>query len=74
LVWELEPIYEADFLGFSYGFRPNRSQYRALDAVYMMVSFKNVSWVLDSDLKGFFDNIDHAYSRCVRIVVASYFN
>ena len=60
LVQVLEPIYEADFLGFSYGFRPNRSQHQALDAVYMMVSFKKVSWVLDADLKGFFDNIDHA--------------
>jgi RNA-directed DNA polymerase len=55
----LEPIYEADFLGFSYGFRSNRSQRQALDAVNMMVSFKKVSWVLDADLKGFFDNIDH---------------
>ena len=60
LVRVLEPIYEAEFLGFSYGFRPNRSQHQALDAVYMMVSFKKVSWVLDADLKGFFDNIDHA--------------
>jgi len=60
LVRVLEPIYEADFLGFSYGFRPNRSQHQALDAVYIMVSFKKVSWVLDADLKGFFDNIDHA--------------
>jgi RNA-directed DNA polymerase len=55
----LEPFYETDFLGFSYGFRSNRSQHQALDAVYMMVSFKKVSWVLDADLKGFFDNIDH---------------
>jgi RNA-directed DNA polymerase len=52
-------IYEADFLGFSYGLRPNRSQHQALDAVCMMVSFKKVSWVLDADLKGFFDNIGH---------------
>jgi len=59
LILVLEPIYEADFLGFSYGFRPNRIQHQALDAVYMMVSFKKVSWVLDADLKGFFDNIAH---------------
>jgi RNA-directed DNA polymerase len=59
LVRVLEPIYEADFLSFSYGFRPNRSQHQALDAVYMMVSFKKVSWVLDAYLKGVFDNIDH---------------
>jgi retron-type reverse transcriptase len=56
----LEPIYEAEFLGFSDGFRPNRSQHQALDAVHMMVSFKKNSWVLDADLKEFFDNIDHA--------------
>jgi group II intron reverse transcriptase/maturase len=61
LVQVLEPIYEADFLGFSYGFRPNRSQHQALDAVYMMVSFKKVSWVLDADLKGFFDSIVHTF-------------
>jgi RNA-directed DNA polymerase len=60
LVLALEPIYEADFLGFSYGFRPNRSQHQAVDAVYMMMSFKKVSWVLDADLKGIFNNIVHA--------------
>ncbi|MCE2597094.1 hypothetical protein K6Y31_20170 [Motilimonas cestriensis] len=37
VVWVLEAIYEQDFLGFSYGFRPNRSQHQALDAVYMAI-------------------------------------
>ncbi len=61
LVWVLEPIYESDFLGFSYGFRPGRNQHQALDAVYMAISTKKVSWVLDADLKGFFDTIDHQW-------------
>ena len=61
LVWVLEPIYESDFLGFSYGFRPGRNQHQALDAVYMAIAYKKVSWVLDADLKGFFDTIDHQW-------------
>ncbi|MEE8056426.1 MAG: reverse transcriptase domain-containing protein [Pseudomonadales bacterium] len=59
LVWVLETIYENDFLGLSYGFRPKRNQHRALDAVYMAITVKKVSWVLDADIQGFFDNIDH---------------
>ena len=59
--WLLEPIYEEDFLGFSYGFRPQRNQHKALDAVYMAVTRKKVSWILDADLKGFFDTIDHQW-------------
>jgi RNA-directed DNA polymerase len=59
LVWVLESIYEIDFVGFSYGFRPNRNQHGALDAVYMAITTKKVSWVLDADIQGFFDNINH---------------
>ena len=59
LVWVLESIYEADFLGFSYGFRPLRNQHRALDAVYVAISQRKVSWVLDADISKFFDTIDH---------------
>jgi len=59
LVWVLESIYEADFLGFSYGFRPRRNQHQALDAVYIALTQKKVSWVLDADIQGFFDHIDH---------------
>lgn len=61
IVWLLEPIYEEDFLGFSYGFRPKRNQHQALDAVYMAVTVKKVSWILDADLKGFFDRINHQW-------------
>lgn len=59
LVWVLESIYENDFLGFSYGFRPKRNQHQALDAVYMAITAKKVSWILDADIRGFFDNINH---------------
>lgn len=61
VVWLLEPIYESDFLGFSYGFRPKRNQHQALDAVYMATTTKKVSWILDADLKGFFDTINHEW-------------
>ncbi len=58
MVWVLESIYEQDFLGFSYGFRPKRNQHNALDALYVAISQKKVSYVLDADIKGFFDQID----------------
>ena len=61
MVWVLEAIYEADFLGFSYGFRPNRNQHKALDAVYVAITQKKVSWVLDVDISRFFDTIDHKW-------------
>jgi len=44
----IQSIYEADFLGFSYGFRPGRSQHNALDAIYVALTQKKISWVLDS--------------------------
>ena len=50
----MNAIYETDFLGFSYGFRPKRSQHRALDALYVGLLTKKVNWVLDIDIKGFF--------------------
>ena len=55
----MEAIYEEDFLGFSYGFRPDRSQHNALDAVSVGIKRKKVNWVLDADIRGFFDAIDH---------------
>jgi len=61
VMFVLEPIYEADFLGFSYGFRPNRNAHNALDAVHIAICQRKVSWVLDADLKGFFDNINHQW-------------
>lgn len=58
VVTVLNAIYEEDFRGFSYGFRPGRSQHQALDALYVALRRKKVSWVLDIDIKGFFDNLD----------------
>ncbi|HWU40011.1 MAG TPA: group II intron reverse transcriptase/maturase, partial [Candidatus Acidoferrum sp.] len=57
----LNAIYETDFLGFSYGFRPGRSQHQTLDALYTGLLTKKVNWVLDLDIKGFFDGISHEW-------------
>ena len=57
----LEQIYEEDFLGFSYGFRPRRSAHNALDALWVGIMHRKVNWVLDADIRGFFDNIDHGW-------------
>lgn len=57
----LEQIYEEDFLGFSYGFRPGRSCHNALDALWVGIAHRKVNWVLDADIRGFFDNIDHQW-------------
>jgi RNA-directed DNA polymerase len=54
-------IYEEDFLGFSYGFRPGRCQHNALDAVSVGITKRTVNWVLDADIRGFFDAIDHEW-------------
>jgi hypothetical protein len=61
VVTVLTPIYEANFLGFSYGFRPGRNQHQALDAVAVGIQKKRVNWVLDADIKAFFDTVDHAW-------------
>jgi RNA-directed DNA polymerase len=55
----LNAIYEQDFLGFSYGFRPGKSAHNALDAVSVGVSTKKVGWILDADIAKFFDTIEH---------------
>ena len=55
----LGAVYEEEFLGFSYGFRPGRSQHNALDAVTVGIEQRKISWVLDADIQGFFDTIDH---------------
>lgn len=55
----LNAIYEVDFLGFSYGFRPGRSQHNALDALWVGLMCRKVNWVLDADIRGFFDALDH---------------
>jgi hypothetical protein len=59
----LNQIYEVDFLGFSHGFRPNRSQHDALDALWVGLTARKVNWVLDADIRGFFDNIDHGWMQ-----------
>ena len=58
----LEPIYEREFVGFSYGYRPRRSAHGALNAVGVAISRKT-SWVLDADIRSFFDTIDHGWLR-----------
>ena len=55
----LNAIYEQDFLGFSYGFRPGRSAHHALDAVAVGVGTRKVNWILDADISKFFDTIEH---------------
>jgi RNA-directed DNA polymerase len=55
----LDQIYEQDFLGFSYGFRPGRSQHDALDALWVGIMRKKVNWVLDADIRDFFGSISH---------------
>ena len=57
----LNAIYETDFVGFSYGFRRGRSQHNALDALYAGLLTTRVNWVLDVDIRGFFDAIDHEW-------------
>jgi len=57
----LHAIDETGFLGFSYGFRPGRSQHNALDALYTGLLTRRVNWVLDTDIRGFFDAIDHGW-------------
>ncbi len=57
----LNQIYEETFPGFSYGFRPGRHQHNALDAIWAGIMRRKVSWVLDADIKGFFDAIDHRW-------------
>jgi group II intron reverse transcriptase/maturase len=57
----LNAVYEVDFLGYSYGFRPGRSQHEALDAVTVGIERRKVNWVLDADIRGFFDAIVHEW-------------
>ena len=57
----LEEIFEAEFVGLSYGFRPGRSAHDALDALWVGVMGRRINWVLDCDIRGFFDAIDHGW-------------
>lgn len=57
----LNMIYETDFKGFSYGFRPGRSQHKALDALWVAITERKVNWVLDADIRSFFDTLEHEW-------------
>jgi RNA-directed DNA polymerase len=58
----LNQIYEVDFKGFSYGFRPGRNPHQALDALTVGIQRKRVNWILDADIRGFFDNLSHEWT------------
>ncbi len=57
----LSAIYEVDFLGFSYGFRPGRNPHQALSALHTAIMSQHVNWVLDADIRSFFDSVDHEW-------------
>jgi group II intron reverse transcriptase/maturase len=57
----LQAIYEVDFMSFSYGFRPKRKQHDALDALAAAITTKKVNWVLDADIRAYFDSISHEW-------------
>jgi RNA-directed DNA polymerase len=57
----LNAIYEEDFLGFSYGFRPERGQHDALDALVVGITTKKVNFILDADIRCYFDSVNHAW-------------
>ncbi len=57
----LNQVYEVDFRGFSYGFRPGRSPHQALDALNVGIQRRRVNWILDADIRGFFDNLSHEW-------------
>ena len=58
----LNQIYEVDFRGFSYGFRPGRSPHQALDALSVGIQRKRVNWILDADIRSFFDRMSHEWT------------
>jgi RNA-directed DNA polymerase len=57
----LTPIYESEFLGFSYGFRPKRNQHQALDALAFGIGKRRINWVLDCDVQSFFDKVSREW-------------
>jgi len=57
----LNALYEEDFLGFSYGFRPGHSQHQALDALWVALTSQHVNYIVDADIRGFFDNLSHEW-------------
>jgi group II intron reverse transcriptase/maturase len=61
MVQVLNAIWEEDFEGFSYGFRPGRNQHQALDALYVGITWKKVNFIVDLDIRSFFDKVDHEW-------------
>src|SRR3954464_4976650 len=61
VVMLLTPVFEAEFLGFSYGFRPGRSQHDALDALAYGIKTRKVNWILDADVRSFFDTLSREW-------------
>jgi hypothetical protein len=70
VVMILNQIYEEDFLGFCYGFRPGRSQHDALDALTVGIERKRVNWVLDADIRGFLDRVPYCPLVIEKVVAA----
>jgi len=66
VVYVLNAIYEPDFMGFSYGFRPGRGQHDALDAIQAALYRKKINWVLDADIRKFFDSMSHEWIRVIQ--------
>lgn len=62
----LSSVYEVDFLGFSYGFRPGRNPHMALDALHTAIMSQRVNWVLDADIRNFFDSVDQCRKMLAR--------
>jgi retron-type reverse transcriptase len=62
VVTVLEAVYEEDFVGFSYGFWPGRGQHDALDALHVGILRRRVNWVLDANIRGFFDAMSHSWT------------
>jgi group II intron reverse transcriptase/maturase len=57
----MNAVYETDFCRFSYGYRPGKGQHHCLDALHVALQTRKVSWILDADIRGFFDNLDHEW-------------
>ena len=71
ITWILESIYEQDFLDCSYGFRPERNCHQALKQLHDLITFQPVNHIVEADIKGFFDNVDHdKLMDCIRIRIA----
>jgi RNA-directed DNA polymerase len=70
VVTVLNQIYEENFLGFSYGFRPERGQHDALDALTVGLRRKKVNWVLDADIRGYLDPVSYCPLITEKVAVA----